>query len=243
MSNIGYVPVTLPSRGLLYGTAIPDGIVAMRKPTVAEEVKIQASGDLANTYLAACVKLPNGFSPQKLTLADRMALLIALRVHTFGPEYTYNYHCHACESYQKAVCDLVADTETTIADDDLIEPVVVHLPDSDKRVGLRFLRGEDEAAIKRDNSREAGSGILTSMCLQLLTIDDEDVSDVKRRAANIKFVSSLTMLDKSVWDSALADKEAGAKMVVHPECKACGHTHDMGLPVSGDFFRPTRTRR
>ena len=240
MSTSGYVPVTLPSRGLLYDGQIPEGEIAIRKPTVVEEVKIQSSGDLINTYMSSCVKLPNNFPHQKLTVDDRMSTLVALRIHTFGAEYGYNYHCQACGEFQKDVCDLIADTETIVAEDDFAEPIEVQLPDSGKRVGLRFLRGEDEAAIRRDNSRETGTGTITTMVLQLLTIDGEDVADVKKRSQNTAFVKALTVLDMLAWNNALSDKAVGAKLVVRPECKACGHMHEMGLPVAADFFRPTR---
>lgn len=240
MSSSNYVSATLPSRGLLYGTAIPDGVVGIRKPTVEEEIKIQASGDLINTYLNSCVRLPSGMSPMKLTIEDRFSLLIALRVLCFGPEYTYNYKCEACGKFQKDVCDIVADTETKMAEDGFCEPIAIRLPDYGKNVEVRFLRGEDEVVVQRDENKSQGTGIATSLALQLVTIEGEDVSDPKKMSERQKFVRHMTISDRAAWEDAIADVAPGSKMAVRPTCKACGHTHEMGLPIKADFFRPTR---
>lgn len=251
MSTLGYVNITLPSKGLLYGGKIPDGIVAIRKPTVQEEVRIQGSANanaLLSTLINSCCKLPADFRAADLLTTDRLAILIALRVHTFGSSYGYSYRCHGCGANNKADCDLATDIKPREVSDDLQEPILLQLPDAGNEVGLRFLRGADEDNIAKYAkkltmaSNDAGDpSLIQRMISQCMTLDGEDMS--KRRAEVEKFVGRLTMTDSAEWRDALDSREPGIDITVYPECPHCGYQHEMGLPFTGEFFRPTRTRR
>ena len=243
---LGYVPVLLPSRGLLYGDKVPDGRVNIRKLTVGEEIILQSTGgtELVSALIQACVQLPNGFAHGDLLSSDRLALLIALRVHTFGSKYAYSYKCQSCGAANKAECDLSKDISQHTAEDSLAEPIDVRLEDEGKSVSLRFLRGKDEDAVIRMAKRTAmqsndigDPSMITRMALQLVKVDGQDAGDLPTRE---RFVRNLTMVDGADFRAALDDKEPSVDLGLTPECKACGSVNQMSLPFTLEFFRPTR---
>lgn len=244
---IGYAQVPLPSRGLLYGGKMPDGVVFIRKLKVAEEGAIQAatSGlDLINSTVGACAKLPDGMTHLDLLVTDRLAILLALRVHTFGSTYSYSFRCPSCQAKNNQDFNLGELTSRKAADT-LVEPLEVSLPDSGKKLGLRFLRGSDEAALSRASKRvamqtnDAGdSSHVLRKVLQIVTIDGVEANQLERE----KLVKDITMVDSQAMADVLDDAEPGVDLRIYPECKACGFSTEMALPFNLDFFRaPRRT--
>ncbi len=243
---VGYAPVPLPSRGLLYGGKMPEGKVYIRKLRVTEEAAIQGSTsgiDLVNATVGACVQLPEGLTHQDLLITDRLALLVALRVFTFGPTYSYGYKCPSCGARNNQDFNL-AELSSKLADDGLVEPIIVKLPDADRTVGLRFLRGKDEAQIARVAKRVAlqsndaadANSLVLRKALQIVSVDGADMPMADKEA----FVRQLTMVDSQAMSEALDDAEPGVDLRIYPECKACGFQTDMALPFTLEFFRAAR---
>lgn len=247
MAAIGHAPLQLPSRGVLYGDKIPDGTVMVRKLTVGDEVLLQSGvggSDMVSQLIQACVKLPPGITHGELLTADRLSILIGLRVHTFGPKYTFAYRCQACGAPQKADCNLGQEIKEKIADPSLAEPVEVRLQDADCTVGLRFLRGKDEDMVSKITKRTAlqsndvgDPSMITRMAIQLLTIDGKDAGDLPTRE---RFIKELSMPDGLDFREALDSREPGVDLRVTPECKACGAVNETMLPFGLEFFRPSR---
>lgn len=250
MSLLGYVPVPLPSRGVFYDGKIPDGTVHIRKATVMEECKIQAASSMhsvLNTLISTCCKLPAGMSSGDLLITDRVAILIALRVYTFGPLYDYVYRCQSCGTSQKNTVDFSQDLTVQGPPDDAVEPLLLRLTDADREIGVRQLRGKDEDIIAKSarkvrmaNNDEADTSNLTRMALQVVSIDGEDVSD--KRDVKEKFISGLTMADAADLRDAVASLESGVDTTVNPICESCGNVNTLAIPVTLEFFRPSRSR-
>ena len=243
---LGYVPVILPSLGLLYDGKLPDGRAEIRKMSVGEEIILQSTVGgvaLVSALLQACVKLPSGLPHGELLLGDRMALLIALRVHTFGPQYGYSFNCQACGALNKTECNLGADLSQSPASPGLVEPIEVPLKDAGISVSLRFLRGKDEDQVAKVAKRTAMASndlgdpsLITRMALQIVKIDGKDVPEL---AAREKFVREMTMTDGIRFRKALDSKEPHVNLGVSPECKTCGSVNELSLPFTLDFFRPS----
>lgn len=256
---IGYMSVTLPSRGYLYGGKIPGGQVEVRKLTVGEELIIHSTAggtDLIARLVKACVRLPNAFDPLELLATDRLALLIAMRVATFGPKYHYSYRCQSCGANQKAEADLGADLHEKAATSDLREPITVHLADCQTTIGLRLLRGKDEAQVAAVSKRIAlqsndavDTSSLTRMALQVVAIAEKEVGPDpetgKERlplSERETFVRNLSIPDAEIMREAVDSVEPGVDLKLNPDCKSCGSQNEIYLPFSADFFRPTRNR-
>jgi hypothetical protein len=247
MTTIGYAPVVLPSRGLLYNGKLPDGTVQVRKLTVGDEIILQSGAggvEMISQLINACVKLPQGMTHGELLTADRLAILIGIRVFTHGQKYSYTYRCQHCGAAQKADCNLGSDIKEKPIDPSVTEPVDVHLQDADQTVGLRFLRGKDEDAVSKVAKRQSlqsndvgDPSIITRMALQLVTIDGKEAGDLTERE---RFIKNMTLPDGQDMRKALDDKEPGIDLSVFPECKACGGVNEISLPFGLEFFRPAR---
>lgn len=243
---VGYTPVPLPSRGLFYDGKVPDGIVHIRRLKVTEEAAIQTatSGlDLVNATVGACVRLPDGMSHLDLLVTDRLSLLVALRCLTFGASYGYAFRCPACGAKNNQEFNLTG-LVTRSSSDGESEPMYANLPEAGNRIGLRFLRGKDEAQIARvakrvamqsNDSGDANSLVLRK-ALQILTIDGAESPLAAREA----FVRELSMVDSQAMSEVVDAMEPGIDLRLYPECRACGFQTEMPLPFTLDFFRAPR---
>lgn len=247
-AELGYTPVNLPSRGVLYEGQIPDGVVQVRKLKTGEEAILLKQGgsplDRMNVIIEQCVKLPNGFEHQNLLIVDRMALLLSLRLVTFGARYDVSYKCPSCNNLAKVEMDLMEDLDENAADDSLSEPQHVKLPDSGNMVGLRFLRGVDEDRItkraKRTMMKSNDPGDPSyqhRLALQIVSIDEKEGMTLPEREA---FVRGITAKDALAIRTKIDDSEPGIDLQVVLECNHCGTPTEMTLPFTGEFFRPSR---
>ena len=125
MSELGYIPMTLPSLGILYldaeGAAlVPGGIVPVRKMTTRENSLLYESGvqvtERINQIIRQSCKLPEkaiqgGFQHDDLLVTDRLAILISLRIVTFTGKYTFEWQCDQCRAKNKSHIDIVEDLD------------------------------------------------------------------------------------------------------------------------------------
>ena len=241
-------PVVLPSRGVLYGSLIPDGKVMIRKLTVGEMSILEGQGGSAvqriSAIIRACCRLPlPGINHSQLLITDRFAILLALRTFTYGPVYEYQYKCAFCGIMQKVSMNIATDLEEHSASDDLTEPITVETVDTRATLALRFLRGEDEDRVAestkklRLQSNDPGDpSSIMRLALQIVSIDGREYILRDREA----FARNLTAADQVRIRQAVDEKEPGLDLTVYPDCRGCGSTNEMVMPFSAEFFRPSK---
>lgn len=255
-SEIAYTEVQLPSRGRLYGPSgaiktppIPEGRVAIRKMMIAE-IDILA-GNTGTAYsrvsklLTKVVKLPDGFDPDHLLADDRVHLLIAARMHSFGPVCDVQFKCPHCgHANKKRPVNLVEALNEIELPEGVVEPIEVKLPDYGATVGVRLMRGMDEsAAIK--SARDAQSRGLPATPLQdnlkqlLVTLDGEPF---KTPFEKMDLVRKLSANDVYAVRDELERLDFGVDTEVHLSCERCEADVELDLPFGVDFFRPTAHR-
>lgn len=249
MSDIlGTTEYPLPSRGLLYEGAIPGGIVQLRPFKTREQALLtsQGGGPLgkAEAVLQSCCKLPSPtFKHLDLLSTDRLAILVALRTKTFGPEYTFKWKCTNCRRTNNAMVDIVQDLrERPGIEGKLVEPVLVELPIRKTTVSVRFSRGTDEILVmkyaKQMESRSAELGdpaYSYKLALQLQDEDDKPIGDVLARQ---RFVDDLHARDLLVIERAMSDAETGIDTRLTLTCVHCDSTSEASMPFTPEFFRP-----
>jgi hypothetical protein len=262
MAELGYQEVKLPSRGALYDGKIPDGVVQVRKLGASEESQLLSSGaqglERIDAVLKNCVKLPNDYKHEDLLMTDRMALMLAMRTLTFGPQYTFDFKCRFCNTMQRTnpPVNILEDLEETtpdtmqlkkiekgIKDWMLREPFEVELEDEGTVVALRLLRGKDEnRVVKRANRMMMQSvdgsdpSYLFRFAVQIVSIGGED-KDIGHREL---FVRKLSATDLARLRIATEENEPGIDLRVYPTCRGCGAANEMMLPFTAEFFRPTQ---
>lgn len=159
----GSTNYALPSRGLFYGTAAPQGAVQVHPWAVENEEDFVASdGDIMSridSIVQKCVVLPSGLVFDDLLMGDKLALLIVQRSLTYTPLYHMEWGCKYCQAANKCVVDMTKefsertplDVEAKVkeqyphmVDFKMEEPFFYTLPSTKTKVGLRCLRVKHE---------------------------------------------------------------------------------------------------
>ena len=239
---LGYISANLPSRGRLYGDKFLTGQVDIRRMTVGEEVILQTTTEgpaRVSALLAACCKFPDGFDQSQLIVGDRDALLLAIRVYTFGSKYGFSTTCGACGHGYRANTDLVTDIKSFPLDDSFTEPFVLGLPDSGVTAGFRLLRGKDEEAMLKELKKTDGIHLAVyQLALQLVSVDGKALPLDER----IAFVKNLPLGDAYAAQEALEAKTPKLSYKVPTTCPKCSEKDETEVPLDVGFFRPTRNQ-
>jgi hypothetical protein len=268
--ELGFTTATLPSRGVLYKDGdtgddlLPGGEIQVRKLTAKEESILMNQGargvERIAILLKNCTKLPSAkLTHDDLLITDRLAILLAMRTITFGPNYAFTFRCQFCGNTGKANVNIMDDLEERtpekIAEDLLLkgkiesvndfvleEPFDVPLDDCGKVVSLRFLRGTDETRIVKRSKRMAmqsndpsDPSYLYRIALQIVAIDGESQNIATTEA----FVRDLTAGDTARIRLAVDDTEPGIDLKVFPTCPSCGGENERMMPFDAEFFRPS----
>ena len=241
-------PVPLPSRGLLYGGHYSKGFITVRPAITKEESVLYSQGDTlnhVNKIINGCVVNPE-MDSMDLLVADRFAILIYLRIFSYGALYQVPYRCKECDKKNDTTVDLAKDLEVNYMNEDAEEPFEFDFPMSDNYVHFRLLRGTDEAEIVKRSKR-----------LMLKSMDEGDPSNIFRLATTIvgingheatpdqalKFIENLLPGDSHAFNDFIEDTEGQIDTRIYRECGFCGAEQEFAMPFSAEFFRPTRKRR
>lgn len=234
--------VKLPSKGIIYEN-IPEDLT-IRAMTTSDEKVIFGStnSDALDKVIRKCVVNPDNLDTSKLTPADMSAILIKLRTHTYGSEYTMQGRCPECnkvESYDINLDEL----PITYLEDDFKEPIEVTLPVSGDVLSVRLLRNNDYKVVSsqakkiakkmRINSRELE--FIYRMARHILQINGEDVDQSKAQ----EYVSNMVGKDSAYYSWKLGEvANFGIDTSALVECKDCGEEFELPFEINSEFFRP-----
>ena len=246
---LDHFPFQLPSRGVLYDGAIPEGRVEIRKLRSREQAQINTSGGgflrKMESIIDSVVKLPSSFDPSELLVVDRFALMIALRTRTFGPEYSFRWQCRDCRHrHMNFKVNITEELNEIPPKDGLAEPFEAELPDNGSTVGLRLLRGKDEKTILKNaqqyrmqtNDSEDPSH-LYRVAVALVTKDGEEFGSILDKQDFVE--NQLSADDLCVIEDTIDDWEPGIDTRLCPECESCGAPNETRMPFTAEFFRPS----
>jgi len=250
--------VDLPSRGLYY----PDGhplhnvdSVEIKHMTAKEE-DILASPSLIRKgvvldRMLQSILIDKSIQIKDLLVGDKNALTVAARVTGYGSEYTTHVQCPVCNTKQDFDFDLESGTTVGAAYarqefNDNIEEVefteqntfVLTLPKSGHAVELKMLTGEDETRLqkyqnKKENSNDASTALTDTLKSIIIR-----VGEYKNRRDINAFVESMPALDSRYLRKIYQRLVPNIDLTQEFSCSSCGHTQDLEVPVTTDFFWP-----
>ncbi len=241
--------VPLPSRGLVYPVDSPlhgkESVDIKGMTTQEEDILMSRAlikkGTVINELIRACLLTP-GVAVNDMLAGDRNALMVAIRITGYGPEYTPVVQCPSCEQKTEYPIDL---SNLDIKPLEL-EPVSPGqnrfsflLPVSKKNVVFRFLTGKDEEEIaniietKKKKGLAVDSVITTRLISCIVSINgNED------RGAIAKQITYLPARDSLTLRKYMELHEPGIDMRCQFECPNCGHTEEVAVPMGPSFFWP-----
>jgi hypothetical protein len=261
---------TLPSRGIYYGWA--DGTVKVKAMgQMAEKVlatqRLAQSGQSIDYLFRECCKFPEGFDPADMLLGDRTFLLYFLRGITHGNEYEFMLTCPNpdCAVASTHIYDLNNLSRTiSWAKDELgPEPFKVVLPYLTKVtgreiwVGIRHLRSFDVNDIlnKRKNKKSQYAQPAKKSPFQRKKVDELDdavTENLEKVIVNIMgvtdsykiraFIEKLHAQDTATIREWMKENTPGIDSTIEITCPECGNEFTVELPITSDFFRPSKQR-
>lgn len=242
--------VPLPSRGLVYDqkSALHKlEWVAIKAMTAREEDILTSkaflkNGTVISHLLRSCIATP-GINPVEMLSGDRTALLVALRITGYGPDYVIATQCPACQHKQDYEFDLRQLPVKMLE----LEPLMpfanrfnVSLPVSKKNITFRFMTGADEEqlqleqAMKKKKIKTQLDNIVTSRYLkQIVAVDGrEDKGYINR------FIQNMPARDSRFLRSYIEKHDPGMEMKGVMLCEECGEGSEVDVPIQASFFWP-----
>lgn len=252
--------VTLPSEGLYYDGAVPNGRVQVRPMGLfADKIlatsRLAQSGKSLDWLFKKCVKFSNEkFDPLNLLAGDRIFLLYYLRGITHGNNYEFivrctNEDCGIKNTQEYDLNNLITTMKRpnkTLGSEPfkIVLPYLSKVTKSEFWVKMRLLRGYDMQSMltQRTNMKRLGHKQSEAIDetlednLNMLMIDvmgDTDRSKIK------EFVNRMHASDTATIREFLNENSPGIDTTIFVNCTGCGQEMRMELPITESFFRPT----
>lgn len=242
-----YEEVQLPSKGLLYEGALPNGIIHVKPMTMREEKllatpRLIRSGKAINMIFESCMR--EDFPAEDLLSVDRTFLLIWLRGISYGVDYTVQIKCPSCSNSFPEEVNL-SELPVEYAPEDLIEPIEDTLPDVGVKFKYRFSRGKDESAISRyrdRKTRDYGDEAYDDTMLKRDATLIEEIHEFSSKAEIQAILERISMKDATYLRGCFSDPGFGVNTKIPLVCPYCSNDFDVDLPVDANFFFPRRTK-
>jgi hypothetical protein len=251
--DIPHELVPLPSSGRVYpqDSSLYNLESVEVRPMTAREEDILTSrallkkGTVVTELIRSCL-VDKTINPNELLGGDRNALMVAIRITGYGPEYKAEIECNECNVKSPHEFNL---GELPIKRLE-IEPVTpgsnifqFQLPYSKKTVRFRFLTGRDEEEILAVSEKQkklglsSESNVTTNLMHSIVSIDG-----IEDRAKISNFIKHMPARDSLALRNFIKDNEPGVVMKQDTSCPSCGHTEEVNMPLGVTFLWPSAAR-
>jgi len=241
--------VKLPSKGILYSSDNPlfnEDQVEIRCMTAREEdiltsTALIKNGTVMSKLMESCL-MNKTIDPDSLLTGDRNAILIAIRITGYGPDYTVKVDCPDCkEEFEKDFTLNKLKIKPLGAQplQSNLNLFSFMLPMCKKEVQFKLLTGADEAEITKINERKKklGSQIDNSVTLRLMqAIVSIDGETDKQKLSYI--INNLRAGDARALRKYIADISPSVDMKQWTKCTKCGEEVEVDIPLGLSFFWP-----
>lgn len=245
--------VPLPSSGKVYSqnSSLYNAETVDIRPMTAREEDILTSrallkkGTVITELIRSCLA-DRTINPHDLLGGDRNALMVAIRITGYGPEYKAEIECNECSTKTNHDFNLAElpirrlEIEPVTPGTNLFEFV---LPKSRKVVKFRFLTGRDEEEMvaTSEKQRKLGmsteSNVTTNLMHSIVSIDG-----VEDRAKISNFIRMMPAMDSLSLRNYIKDNEPGVLMKQETSCPSCGHSEEVAMPLGVSFLWPQAGR-
>ena len=244
--------VDLPSEGRFYPEGHPlhgQDCIELKQMTAREE-DILSSRTLLKKGVALDRVIENiivnkSIDPDTLLIGDRNAIIVATRVSGYGAEYATKVTCPQCAAVTKYAFDLREANIYSGEDTEKLEitnhedgTFTTTLPKTQLDVRFRLLVGRDEKALinavtnarKRKGAEHHVTGQLANM---IMAVNEDESAE----AINY-LISNIPSLDSRHLRMAYKLAAPNVDLTQYYECEECGHSQEMEVPLSAEFFWP-----
>ena len=239
--------VDLPSQGKFYAEGHPlhgkDSIEI--KQMTAKEEDILTSRTLLKKGLALdrlleSIVIDKSVDPSTLLIGDRNAIIVAARVSGYGNDYNTNVTCPSCNAKQDYGFDLNSaniitgeireDLQVTDNSDGTITCV---LPKTRVTVMAKLLTGREEKVLL--NVKNSSGLVSTQLNSIIISVNGDSSPQAIDYASN-----NLPSFDSRHLRMVMKMATPNIDLTQNFSCTECGHTQEMEVPLSANFFWPDR---
>ena len=241
--------VPLPSKGIVYSADSPlhgKETLEIRAMTAKDEDILTSralikKGTVITHLLKSCL-IDKTINPEEMLSGDRNAIMTALRVTGYGPEYNVEVDCPACGERSKQGFDLTDMPINSLE----VNPVSVganvfefELPTTKLPVRFKFLTGDDEQEImtlaeRRKKKGFSGDNVVTSR----LNYSIISINGIKDKNKISMFVKNMPARDSLELRRFIDKNEPGIDLSGWLDCPHCQETSEVKLPIGASFFWP-----
>lgn len=187
-----------------------------------------------NKVLSSCILAP-GYDPDELLVGDRVALLIHLRVLTYGPKFQFRTQCPQCGGgfyWEEDIGELPVaylDPPLAVGETRLYERA---LPSNGNAYKFRLLKGKDERLMNK--ALESGSDDYFATMARLIVAEVEG-----EKVLSAQWFNDLPAADLDYILAEWRAADCGVDTTLAIECPKCGWEFENELPIAdGAFFMP-----
>ncbi len=236
----------LPSRGLLYGGVIGDTVELRAMTTIEERMRLSGENfwstmaGIVNRCLVNCPVDAKDFVD-----FDFFAILVKLRIITYGNGYKVRTRCLNCEKAQDITVNLDLLNIENLPDD-FIEPIIFEkMPKSGDKLGIRFLRVFDHIDMELksneyNNSKKGPEDLgdpkyTLEMERMLVSVNDVELDSLAKH----KYISTMIGMDSSYFHNRVNKLFYGVRRVGTMACEDenCGGLVLYQVAPDENFFR------
>ena len=240
--------VELPSKGLLYSEGHPlhkqEEIEIKLMTAKEEDILVNQSllkkGVALDRMLQAII-VNKKIKLDDLLVSDKNAIVIASRISAYGSDYKAKVNCPSCGTASDYEFDLEDKEIKYLYEHDRDDITItengnflVTLPKTKVDVEFRLLRGRDEKRLVQLNKKNKGLVPLTEQFKSFITA----VNGVSDRNLIDQFVDVMPAYDSKFLRTVYADAVPAVNLEQYFECSECGHSQDMEVPFTVEFFWP-----
>lgn len=251
--DIAQEVVPLPSNGKvypqessLYGMdSVEIKAMTAREEDILTSRALLKKGAVITELIKSCL-VDKSINVLDLLSGDRNALMVAIRITGYGPEYSVEMECPECGVKSPHEFDLSSLPIKRLE----IDPVMPGtnnfeflLPSCKKNVKFKFMTGRDEEEMMAMSEKQKklglpnDSSVTTSLLYAIQSIDGID-----DRAKIASFIKLMPARDSLALRNYIRDNEPGIEMRQETTCNACGHAEEVSMPLGVTFLWPSSGR-
>jgi len=242
--------VPLPSRGKIYPVDSPlhdKETLSVRAMTTREEDILTSralikKGTVITELIKSCL-LDRNIDVREMIAGDRNALMVAIRIMGYGPDYRVDVVCTGCEKknadYEFRLDSLALKRLEISPSTPGANLFSFTLPLSKSVVEFKFLTGKDEEdiVVTQEKMKKMGSenDRLISGRLKYAVVSIAGKSD---RSLINSAIDKLLARDSLELRRFMEKNEPGIDMTQEFACKHCDHVEEVTIPIGTNFFWP-----
>lgn len=226
--EVDYKPITLPSKCLVYKDVDPTKIQIRTLRGKDEKLIAEVNYDNYERQLLTILRnVIQGIDPAKLTLGDRLYILVWEAINSYGKDFDVEHNCTECFERVTSTVDL-STLEVVELPDDFKEPYPIKLSTGDV-VNLRLFRVEDEIKIAEYEKNDKASWLYR---FAVPIVSEKGIWD------RVSFLENLPVKDMAAIRAFHNKFQHGPKMEATYTCRKCGGTGVVPVPFRTEMLFP-----